>query len=97
MTIDELISELEEARESLGGQAGVRVAYQPSYPLRGTIARVTVPDCTDADHLYSESERAAKQDEDGTFAWIAVGSAPYDENPYGPSWAWTGEFDSGDI
>ena len=55
---------------------------------------MTVPESRDADHLYSEGERAAKQDEDGTFVWLAVGSAPYDENPYGPRWAWTGEFEN---
>lgn len=26
--------------------------------------------------------------EDGKMLWLAVGSAPYDENPYGPRWAW---------
>lgn len=88
-TIDDLISELEEAREQLGGHAQVRIAYQQSYPLRGTIARVTVPDTEDP---YDEGTRASGQDDDGHMCWIAVGSAPYSENPYGPAWAWTGEF-----
>lgn len=44
MTIDELIEELENARDDLGGHAEVRIAYQQNYPLRGTIARVTAPD-----------------------------------------------------
>lgn len=29
--------------------------------------------------------------------WIAVGSAPYAENPYGPAWAWTGEYPGEDL
>jgi hypothetical protein len=43
MTVDELIQDLEEARDELGGDAEIRVAYQPSWPLRTTIARVTIP------------------------------------------------------
>jgi len=92
MTIDEMIRELEDAREDLGGDAQVRIAYQPSYPLRGTVDRITVPESADPDDLYDEGQQAAMQDKDGTFVWIAVGSAPYDENPYGPRWAW-GESD----
>lgn len=90
MTIDDLIAELEDARENLGGDAEVRVAYQENYPLRGTVARVTVPEDEDP---YDEGERAVGQDADGGMVWIAVGSAPYDENPYGPRWAWTGDRD----
>ncbi len=84
-TIDDLIAELEEARETLGGDAEVRVAYQPNWPLRGTIARVTVAEFDDP---YAEGETAPGQEKDGKLLWIAVGSAPYDENPYGPRWAW---------
>ena len=32
MTIDELIELAAEAREDLGGDAQVRIAYQPGYP-----------------------------------------------------------------
>lgn len=89
MTLDELIQELESAREDLGGDAEVRIAYQENYPLRGTVARVTVPEMDDP---YSDGESATGQEKDGSMVWIAVCSAPYDENPYGPAWAWTGEF-----
>jgi hypothetical protein len=89
MTIDDLISELEQARDELGGHAEVRVAYQQNYPLRGTIARMTVPD---VENPYDEGTAAPGQDGDAHMAWLAVGSAPYDENPYGPEWAWTGEY-----
>jgi hypothetical protein len=91
-TLDELISELEDAREDLGGGAEVRVAYQQSYPLRGTVACVTIP--PDPDDPYPADERAPGQEEDGRMVWLAVGSAPYRENPYGPEWAWQGREDS---
>jgi hypothetical protein len=84
MTIDELISELEEARDELGGEAEVRVAYQQNYPLRGAVAAVTVP----GEEPYDEGESAPGQDNDANMCWIAVGSVPYPENSYGPSWAW---------
>jgi hypothetical protein len=85
MTIDMMIEQLEEAKEDLGGDAEVRVAYQQSYPLRGTVSRVTVPE---SDDPYGDNELAVGQDGDAKMLWIAVGSAPYDENPYGPRWAW---------
>jgi hypothetical protein len=85
MTIDDLISELEEARDALGGQAEVRIAYQPSWPLRAALAHVTVP----LDDQYEEGEWAAGQDRDSGMLWLAAGSElPWDENPYAPRWAW---------
>jgi hypothetical protein len=89
MTIDELISELESAREEMGGDAEIRIAHQPDWPLRATFARVKLPAYADADMLYSEDERAAGQDEDGHLLWLATGSAPYGESPYAPRWAWS--------
>jgi hypothetical protein len=88
MTIDEMIEELESARDDLGGDAPVRIAYQPSWPLRATVASVTVPPSDDPAELYPDDEEAAGQDNDGHVLWIAAGSAPYDENPYAPKWAW---------
>ena len=88
MTIDELIEELESARDDLGGDAEIRIAYQPGWPLRATVASVTVPPSGDPDELYGEDDRTAKQDNDGHVLWIAAGNAPYDENPYAPRWAW---------
>ena len=84
MTIDMLIEALNDAREDMGGATEIRIAYQPSWPLRGTIARVTVPE----PESYYEGERAVGQGKDESMLWLAVGSAPYDENPYGPRWAW---------
>ena len=90
MTIDELMDELQDARHQMGGHAEVRIAYQPAWPMRAAVARVTVPAEVDADRLYDEGERAAGQDEDGRMVWLAAGEAPYGENPYGPRWAWRG-------
>jgi hypothetical protein len=87
-TIDEMIAELEEAREDLGGDAEVRVAWQQQYPLRGTVERVTVPNGPDPDDNYDEGESAAGQENDGKFLWLAAGTVDYNENPYGPKWAW---------
>ena len=119
-TIDEMIQLLEEARDNMGGDTPIRVAYQESYPLMGTVANVTVPEEPDnrphcGEHIFFipncsecklelEEAIAAGYDPDDpeTYGgdsveqvrrkqlWIAVGSAPYDENPYGPRWAWQG-------
>ncbi len=59
-------------------RAGCGVPANP--PLRGTIARVTVP--PDAD--IEDGERDQK---DSTMLWIAAGSAPHAESPYASSWA----------
>lgn len=86
MTINDLIEELEIARDELGSQAEVRVAYQRHYPLRGTVAAVTVP--PPEDEPYAEGDQAAGQEGDEAMVWLALGDAPYAENPYGPAWAW---------
>jgi hypothetical protein len=43
MTIDELIALAGEAREDLGGDAQVRIAFQPGYPVRAALQYVTIP------------------------------------------------------
>lgn len=85
-TVDDLIEKLEEAREELGGDAQVRMTWQPEYPIRGTVAAVTVP-ANRADP-YGEDEVAPGQRNDGQMVWLAAGPVPWDENGYGPSWAW---------
>ena len=52
MTIDGLIELAQDAREDLGGDAQVRIAYQPGYPLRAALGFVTVPPSTDPSGLY---------------------------------------------
>ena len=92
MTIDELIELASEAREDLGGDAHVRIAYQPGYPLRAALGYVTVPPGTDSAGLYGPGETAAGQQHDGTFLWLATGDLPDRENPYAPEWAWLGSY-----
>jgi hypothetical protein len=90
MTIDELIELASQAREDLGGDAEVRIAYQPGWPLRAALACVTIPYSTDPSDLYGPDETAAGQEKDGTFLWLADGDLPDHENPYAPEWAWRG-------
>lgn len=63
-TLSELIAELQEIQDALG-DAEVRIAYQPQYPLSAPIANVT----------YVE------RDEEQTVVWLATGAqdanAPY--------------------
>jgi hypothetical protein len=84
MTIDELITLVEEARENLGGDAQIRIASQPGWPLRAALGCVTVPQSADPDDLYAADEHAAGQQNDGTFLWLATGDLPDGENPYAP-------------
>jgi hypothetical protein len=58
MTIDELITLAEEAREDLGGDAQVRIACQPGYPVRAALQYVTIPHRTDPAELYGQDETA---------------------------------------
>jgi hypothetical protein len=67
MTIDELIELAQDAREDLGGDAQVRIAYQPGYPLRAGLRCVTVPPSTDPSDLCSLDESASGQQNDGRF------------------------------
>jgi hypothetical protein len=90
MTIDQLIELATEARGDLGGDAEVRIAYQPTYPQRAALEYVTVPFSTSPDELYGPDETAAGQQNDGTFLWLATGDIPSRENPYAPEWAWPG-------
>lgn len=87
MTIDQVIEQLSEARDVLGGEADVRAAFQPSWPMRGTISYVTV---ANSDDPYGDGETAPGQENDTKMVWLALGSVDYGENPYGPRWAWQG-------
>jgi hypothetical protein len=81
MTIDELIELAEEARDDLGGDAQVRVALQPSYPIRAALRCVTTPHSTDPEDPNAPGDRAAGQGNDGTFLRLAAGDPPDGENP----------------
>ncbi|MGO8896272.1 MAG: hypothetical protein ACLP8X_34290 [Streptosporangiaceae bacterium] len=84
MTLDELMELASEARENLGGDAEVRIASQPGWPLRAALACVTIPHSTDPSDLYGPDEIATGQEKDGTFLWLATGDLPDRENPYAP-------------
>lgn len=92
MTIDELIALAEEAREDLGGDAQVRIACQPGYPVRAALQYVTIPFSADPGELYGPDETVPGQQNDGTFLWLATGDLPDGENPYAPGWAWLGSY-----
>jgi hypothetical protein len=92
MTIDELIALAGEAREDLGGDAQVRIACQPGYPVRAALQYVTIPHSTDPAELHGPDETAPGQENDGTFLWLATGDVPDGENPYAPEWAWLGSY-----
>lgn len=100
MTIDEMIEELEDARQEMGGDTEIAVAYQETYPLRGTVARVTVPEKDDMcpgcgenrDHDEDECPGGAfdSDSKDRELLWLAIGSADYRQSPYAPHWPWEG-------
>jgi hypothetical protein len=92
MTLDELIELAQHAREELGGDAQIRIAYQPGYPLRAALGFVTVPPSTSPSDLYGPGQTAAGQQDDGAFLWLATGDIPDQENPYAPEWAWLGSY-----
>jgi hypothetical protein len=91
MTIDQLIELAQDARQDLGGDAQVRIAYQRGYPQRAALQYVTVPPGTGPADLYGPGETAGQQ-HDGMFLWLAAGDLPDRENPYAPRWAWPGSY-----
>lgn len=50
MNIRELIGQLESAAEDMGDETEIRIAMQPSWPLRGVVKAVTVPDEDERPH-----------------------------------------------
>jgi hypothetical protein len=83
MTIDELIELAQDARKDLGGDAQVRIAYQPGYPLRAALGFVAVPPSTGPSGLYGPDEAAAGQQDDGTLAgaWFPREGDRHDPSP----------------
>lgn len=78
------VAELRELLDQYDDDAPVRVAYQPSWPLRGHVVGVVAH----AD-LADDPDEAADVD-DADVVWVAVeqvgGSAG--ENPYAPRDVW---------
>lgn len=91
ITVRDLIDLLEQYDDDLE----VRVAYQPNWPLRGTVDTVTSSDeirestayGADDEDGYAERDHTTDDDQ---FVWISVGSAPYGEDPYAPTAAFSG-------
>lgn len=77
MLISELIEQLQD-KLKWDGDAEVRVAYQPSYPLRAEISNVTFvePDADDDDEPQEK------------ILWLAVDGVYSSESPYAPRRAW---------
>ncbi len=88
MTIDELIQKLEEAKDMApnGGETEVRVAYQPNYPIAGTVQAISLAEPFDEDGNDADLDMSPESHD--SKLWIGVGSMPYRENPYAPGWAW---------
>jgi hypothetical protein len=83
-TLGELIEALEDARDEMGEDVRVRVAFQPSWPLRAVVQYVTVP--PDVGEDEDEDEMASKEP---ATLWLAVDQvSSSSENPYAPRFAW---------
>jgi hypothetical protein len=89
-TIDELIELLEEARDEVGGDAEVRLAFQPSWPLAFKVDGVALQ----AEINDYEREEYDDEEEDGdgqseNVVWIVEGGHPSEpSSPYAPRGAW---------
>jgi hypothetical protein len=83
-TLDDVIAALQDARDLLGGSAAVRIAHNNRWPLRLSVAAVTVQSDPDADSPDDPADIA-----DRRYCWIATGVLPgTNESPYAPRWAW---------
>lgn len=91
--LDELIEQLEDIRDRYdSGEAEVRVAFQPSWPLRATISSVqhgAELEFCDSDGYIREEDPNDEAPEARQYVWIAIdqvgGSS---EHPYAPREAW---------
>jgi hypothetical protein len=81
MKLSQLIERLEDLRDEFGDDADPEVvcAYQPNYPLSGTIlgaVRLEEPDDEESDDV---------REGDTNVVWIAVGGHPHALSPYAPT------------
>jgi hypothetical protein len=81
MKLSELVERLEELRDDFGDDADPEVvaAYQPNYPLSGTILGAVKLEEDDDEESDDIGEG------DTGVVWIAIGSHPHDLSPYAPS------------
>ena len=71
-TVDDLLGVLTEVSDAGYGDCKVRIAYQPSWPLRARVENVT----------------AIEDEEGGMVIWLAANESVYGEDPYAPREAW---------
>ena len=91
MTLSELIDQLTALQEAHEGQdPEVRIAYQPSWPLRAKIANVralTGDDAPDEEELEYARELVAAGDEEAD--GFAAAQAMLEDHPHDPSFEGT--------
>jgi hypothetical protein len=90
--VDELIDQLEGIKDQYGGEAEIRIAFQPSWPLRGTIASVQHGmdlEFCDEDGYLRQEDPNDEAPEVRQYVWIAIDQVGgHSEHPYAPREAW---------
>ena len=93
MTLDELIHELTNLSEEGFGDSRVRLAFQPSWPLRMEVGRVHAmhqdDDGEQEEDGYEDTpppgwEADEPEGPDAYIVWITDGGHPDGESPYAP-------------
>lgn len=82
------VGELKERLEDFDDELEIRLATQPSWPLRFRLAGVTSDE-----EAFEYSYTPEEQDERGgepseNFLWLVEGGTPHDESPYAPRYVW---------
>lgn len=87
------VGELKEMLEDVDDDLEVRIAAQPSWPLRFTLRSVVTPEAfaearaQEAWDAGVERPDDEEPDEDANFLWIVQGDHP-SESPYAPRIIW---------
>ncbi len=81
-TVNDLLERLQELEEEGYGDAKLRIAYQPNWPLASFVENVRTVD--DADRYDDEQDMQT--------VWIAASNTVWGENPYAPREAWEEEW-----
>lgn len=84
------VRDLKEMLASMDDEAEIRIAHQPSWPLRFDLAAVI-----DSDELSRRIYNDRDPDEDPeadpkeNFVWLVASAGhPWDESPYAPTQLW---------
>lgn len=81
------VAELRELLENAADDDEVRVATQPSWPLRLELSHVVTPDDRRSQDVEFEDDDEPEDDDDNV-VWLVTGSHPHDESPYAPRALW---------